>query len=160
MAAAQVDDAAPQHEAPDGGPRVAGGSAAEEDADAAGAVAADDPLEDLDPRAVDGGDAVDVEDDVAVAGVVAEARQGRVGVVRAVELEPAEPVLELARVGERQGLGDLDDEAALDKLERVRVLLGVGEPRRARDPPQDLDPGPRRVPHHLQEGDTDPDGDP
>ena len=47
------------------------------------------------------------------------------GGVGAVEFEPAETVFQIARVGEGEGFGDLDDEAAFDELEGLRVLFRV-----------------------------------
>ena len=70
---------------------------------------------------------MDVEDDVLVVLRCPHARQGRVRRVGAVELESPEAVFEIARVGEGEGFGDLDDEAAFDELEGFGVVLRVLE---------------------------------
>lgn len=105
-------------------------------------VAVDDLLQHLGARTVEAGDAVDVEDDVAVVLGAADAGQGRVGGGGAVEFQPSQPAFEIARVGEGQRFRDLDDQAAVDEFHLVRARFRVFElVRGARDFAQDLDAG-------------------
>ena len=63
------------------------GASAEKHADASRDVVFDDFSQDLSPRAVETGDAVDVEDDVGVVFWIADAREGRVGGCGAVQFK-------------------------------------------------------------------------
>ena len=82
------------------------------------------------------------------------------GGVRAVELESPETVLEVARVGEGEGFGDLDDEAALDEFEGLGVFLCVFElVLRAGDFAEDLDAGFGGVADDGEDGEADAEGD-
>ena len=164
-AAAAVDDARRDEALEDA--RSLGRHAAEEDAHVAIAVGRHDAGEHLGAAAVDAGHAVHVEDDVLLVRrrqVVAAAAMSRVVAVvvsRAMLLlEPLQPVLEVARVGERQRLGDLDDETALDELDvGRRGGLGVLKVVCARHAAEDLDPRPRAVSDHHHERHADAGGD-
>lgn len=68
---------------------------------------------------------MDVEDDVFVVLRCSHAWQGGVGGIGTVEFESPETVLEIAGVGEGEGLGYLDDEAAFDEFECFRVIFRV-----------------------------------
>ena len=136
------------------------GHPTKEDAFAAVDIAVHNLGEDLGAGAVNGRDAMDIEDDILIMFRGADARQGRVSGGGAVELEATEAVLEVARVGERERFGDLDDEAALDELERLRVLLRVLVlVLRPRHLAQDLDAGLGGVPDDGEEGEADAEGD-
>ena len=111
-------------------------------------------------RPIDRGDTVDVKDDVFVVLRCPHARQGRVGGIRTVELESPEAVLEIARVGEGEGFGDLDDEAAFDEFEGLRVFLCVLElVLCAGYFAQDLDARFCGVADYREEGEADAKGD-
>ena len=135
-------------------------AAAEKHSHAARHVALDDLRQDLRAGAVEARDAVDVEDDVAVVLRVADARQGRVGGGGAVEFEAPQPVLQLARVGEGQGFGDLDDEAAVEEFDLVGARFGVFElVLRAGDFAEDLDSRFGGVADDGEEGEADAQSD-
>ena len=103
---------------------------------------------------------MDVKDDVFIMLRSAHAREGRVRGVRAVELESAETVLEIAGISKGEGFRDLDDEAALDELEGLRVFLCVFElVLRAGDFAEDLDAGFCGVADDGEEGEADAEGD-
>ena len=103
---------------------------------------------------------MDVKDDIFIMLRRTHARQGRVRSIRAVELESAETVLEIAGIRKGEGFGDLDDEAALDEFEGLRVLLCVFElVLRAGDLAEDLDAGFRGVADDGEEGEADAEGD-
>ena len=103
---------------------------------------------------------MDVKDDILIMLRCAHARQGRVGGIRAVELESAETVLEVAGISKGEGFGDLDDEAAFDEFEGLRVLLCVFElVLRAGDFAEDLDAGFCGVADDGEDGEADAEGD-
>lgn len=134
---------------------------AEEDAHPALHVPVHDLAQDLRAAAVQARDAVHVEDDVAVVLRVPDAWQGRVRGRGAVELQPAEPVLQLPRVGERQRLRDLDDQAPFDRLDALREEFRVLELRRGgpRDAAEDLDARLGGVADDGEEAEADAEGD-
>ncbi len=68
---------------------------------------------------------MDVENDVFVVLRCSNAWQGGVGGGSAVELESPEAILEIAGVGKGEGLRYLDDEAAFDEFEGLRILFRV-----------------------------------
>ena len=139
-------------------------------------IAVDDLGQDLGPGPVQARDAVHVEDDVLVVSGVADAGQGRVGGGGAVELEAAETGFQVTGVGEGEGFGDFDDEAAGDEFEAVRVVFGVfpfvggdvggvgsggggGGGRKRRDFAEDLDARFGAVADDGEEGEADAEGD-
>lgn len=157
-ATAPFHDAARLEEMPDVRPFFR--AAAEKHPHAARHVALDDLRQDLGAGAVEARDAVDVEDDVAVVLRVADARQGRVGGGGAVAFEAPQPALEVARVGEGQGLGDLDDEAAVEEFDGVGAGFGVLVlVARAGDFAEDLDSRFGGVADDREEGEADAQSD-
>lgn len=100
---------------------------AEEDSFTTIDIAVYDLRQHLGAGAIDRGDAVDIEDDVLVVLRRSDTWQGGVGGVGAIELKSPETILEVARVGKGEGFRDLDDEAAFDELERLRVVFSVLE---------------------------------
>ena len=111
-------------------------------------------------RPIDRRDAVDVKDDILIMLRSAHARQCRVCGVCAVELESAETVLEVACIRKSEGFRDLDDEAALDEFEGLRVFLCVFElVLGAGDFAEDLDAGFGGVADDGEDGEADAEGD-
>ena len=109
--------------------------------------------------AINRSNAVDVEDDIFVVFRCPNARQGRVGRVGAVELESAEAVLKIARVGEGERFRHLDDEAAFEEFEGLgvvfrvfKLVLGAG------DFAEDLDARFGGVADDGEEGEADTEG--
>ena len=103
---------------------------------------------------------MDVKDDILIMLRCPHARQGRVRGIRAVELESPETILEITRIRKSEGFRDLDDEAALDELEGLRVLLCVFElVLGAGDLAEDLDAGFCGVADDGEEGEADAEGD-
>ena len=78
---------------------------------------------------------------------------------RTIKLQATQTCLELARVGESQRLGDLDDEAAVNELDAVSVRLGVLESACSRHAAENLDAGAGRVADDLEDGEAYSDGD-
>ena len=101
------------------------GHSAEEDSFATINVSVYDFGQDLCAGAVDGGDPVDVEDDIFVVLRCSHARQGGVGGVGAVEFKSTETVFEISGVGKGEWFGYLDDQAAFDEFEGLRIDLCV-----------------------------------
>lgn len=150
----QVNNAAALHDPPHRAVTTRCRSTGEEHSYATVAVVGHDLGQNLRARPVYRRHAVNVKDDVAVRLRAPETRQRGVCRRRAVHLEPPEPRLKLAGVGKGQGLGDLDDEAALDGL-GGDLALCVLEAIRAGDAAHDLDPRSGAVADDHEERDAD-----
>ncbi|KAL9023425.1 MAG: hypothetical protein Q9196_007206 [Gyalolechia fulgens] len=119
-------------------------------------------LQNLRPAAIQRRDAVDIEDDVPRMALIpapresSRTRRRR----RAVKLEAGQAALQIARVDEGQGFGDLDDEAAVDELDVAGRGFGVVEfGGGAGDFAEDLDAGFGGVADDGEEGEADAEGD-
>lgn len=121
----QLNDARLLEERPDGGALVR--NTAEEHIDIALAVRLDNLCQDLCRRCVERCNAVHVEDDVLVMLFPPHPRERRVCRGRPVVFQTLQPVLEIASVEKGKRFWDLDDQAAFDEFQAIRIHLCVGE---------------------------------
>ena len=101
---------------------------------------------------------MDIKDDIPIVFGRPKSRQRGVRARTTVMLQPSKTILQIARVGEGQRLGDLDDHAAFDEF-NVWMRLCVFEFVGSGAATHDLDPGTCAVFDDGEEGESDPNGD-
>jgi hypothetical protein len=154
--AALIDDAASLEHAENTAIR----NPAEENARPDIHIRLDNVVQHLRPRAVDTGHAVDVEDDVLIMLRRAHSRKGWMDPTGPVEFQTAKPVLQVTGIGECQGLGDFDNQSALDQLDLFWMEFCVVEPVRCSGYfPQDLDPRLCGMADEAEDGEANAHGD-
>lgn len=129
---------------------IATGCTAKEDPDALPSVLAHDLFEHLRTGAIHRCHSVDVENDVSITVLWANARKGWVRPPGSVAFHPAQSAFQVARVGECQRLGYFYDQASLDELDLVGMILRINETVTVRDTAENLYTRARRMTHNLQ----------